>query len=151
MPFIGPLLLSKCLVDASQPRWTLILPWVFDIGTLCFLWVLPRLFMASWRTSRFTRLFKLIGVDGIQTVEITFHRGGHYLLKKRWNRPHGEAGIVAQGEEGSYSRQEDFLSLCSEAGRLRQLALKGAAYVGTDSGSVDDYQIEGMQLYEARN
>jgi len=149
IPFIGPVLLSVWLIRSSEPKWMLVLPWVLDIGTLFFLAALPRILEEVWQTSSFTRLFTLSGEDGNQSVEITFHRGGHYVLKKRWTRSKGEMGVLTLGEPGIYTSQDNVLILRSHTGRQRQAVPGGEGYVISDPGALDDYRIDGMQLFFA--
>ncbi len=151
IPFVGPVLLSVWLIRSSEPKWMLVLPWIFDIGTLFFLAALPRILEEVWQTSSFTRLFKLSGEDGNQSVEITFHRGGHYVLRKRWTGSKGEMGVLSLGEPGGYTSQEDALILRSHSGRQRQVAPDGNGYVIRDAGALDDYWIDGMRLLMIRD
>jgi tetratricopeptide (TPR) repeat protein len=46
--------------------------------------VAPRMATEMWQTSRFTRVFRLVGSRENQSVEISFHKGGCYVLKKKW-------------------------------------------------------------------
>jgi hypothetical protein len=148
VPLVGPVLLSAWLHKTSAPEWTLLLPWVFDIGTLFFIASAPSVLREFWRTSIFTRLFKLTGADGNESVEISFHRGGLYFLKKCWTRSSGQLWMIAIGESGKYLDGERSLKLCSDSGRKRDLAIEGEIYVVSDFGTVDDLQIQGWRLLE---
>ncbi|ATQ74220.1 hypothetical protein CR152_06680 [Massilia violaceinigra] len=146
IPFVGPALLSIWLVRVDAPHWTLPLPWIADIGTVFFLVWLPRLAREIWQTSRFTRLYKLTGSDGNESVVISFHRGGNYLLQKHWYRPAGEPGMIAIGEPGTFSSQQGIVSLCSHTGRQRYLVPEGAVHAVTDAGESDELQLQGWRL-----
>jgi len=95
VPIIGPVLLDFWLLSVDRPYWMLALPWIADIGTVFFAIAAPRLVTEVWQTSGFTRLFSLTGTQANQSVEISFHKGGHYQLIKRWARPEGQLGIIA--------------------------------------------------------
>jgi len=147
IPFVGPVVLDVWLAGAAAPGWSLILPWILDIGTLFFLAWLPRLGKELWETSRYTRVFTLNGAQGKQTAEFSFHRGGNYQLWIRWQRAPGELGLLALGEQGTYAKRDRQLELLSDAGRERALVATGDAYVVSDSGPQDNSQ---LQLWHLR-
>jgi len=147
IPVIGPVLLDAWLAATGHAAWTLALPWIADIGTLFFLRAAPRLVRDEWRTSRFTREFVLSGAHGNQSVEISFHRGGHYVLTKRWTRAPGEMGIVQLSEPGTYIADAgNTITLTAHTGRTRRLVPQGDGYAVQDAGGGDHYQIGGWTL-----
>lgn len=148
IPFVGPLVLTWWLWLQGVQDWTFALPWVLDIGTVLFLFVLPRLVADAWRTSRFTRVLAVAGSQGIESVDISFHSGGHYLLKKRWNRAPGELGTIALSEPGTYVQgAAGSLELRSHAGKVRRLALDADhGYQVSDPGDAGDRSLDGWRL-----
>lgn len=148
IPFAGPLVLTWWLWQQEARGWIFALPWVLDIGTVLFLFMLPRLVAEAWQTSRFTRALALIGSQGIEHVQISFHAGGHYLLLKRWTRAQRELGTVALSEAGSYTHgAANSLELCSHTGRVRRLALDvDNWYLVSDLGDPGDRSLDGWRL-----
>jgi hypothetical protein len=146
VPFVGPVLLDLWLAGTAAPGWSLILPWLFDIGTLFFLAWLPYACRGWWETSRYTRVFTLDGAQGIQTAEFSFHKGGNYYLWIRWQRAPGELGLVALGEHGTYVQRDRQLELLSHTGRERVLVATGDAYLVSDPGPQDNSQLQSWRL-----
>jgi hypothetical protein len=146
VPFVGPVLLDVWLAGAAAPGWSLILPWILDIGTLFFFAWLPRLGKELWETSRFTRVITLNGAQGNQTAEFSFHRGGNYQLWIRWQRAPGELGLLAVGDPGTFVKRDRQLELISHTGRERALVATGDAYVVNDTGPQDHYHLQGWHL-----
>jgi len=138
VPFVGPGLLDLWLLARGEPGWALVVPWLADVGTLFFLVALPRLVRDVWQTSRFTRLLLLSGEHSDTRVEISLHRGGHYLLRKHWNpdaTTHASAGYrpVFLGEPGVCEEVTGGWRLTSHAGRVRLLLRgEGSGYVVSD-------------------
>ena len=102
IPFVGPALLTCWVLMAGHLRWLIPVVWLLDVGTVAFLFVLPRLTLEWWQLSAFTRLMTLHGAHGIEKVILTLHRGGRYFLRRSWNRAQGELGIVDLGETGTF-------------------------------------------------
>lgn len=98
IPIIGPVLLTCWVVLADEPIWWALVFWLTDLGTLAFLAVSPQLLRDWWRTSSFTRVLTLHGSHENQAAVISLHSTGHYLLRKSWSRPLGQAGVVGLGE-----------------------------------------------------
>jgi len=146
IPFIGPILIDIWIAAVGSPTWTLIVPWVLDIGTLFFLRVLPRLIDDAWQTSRFTRTFLFVGSKGNQTVEISLHRGGRYVLKKQWLRPSNECGITALGEPGTFVGNGEEFILTSHVGWRRIIRKQDDKFLIRDSESEGDYRLDGWSL-----
>lgn len=146
IPFIGPILIDLWIIAVGAPKWMLVVPWMADIGTLLFLRALPRLILDAWRTSRFTRTFLLTGGRGNQAVEISFHKGGYYVLRKTWQRAAGECGMTARGEPGTFVSAPDGITLTSHTGSARQLRQIGNGFVVEDSGSLGDYSLDQWML-----
>jgi len=121
VPFIGPGLLTCWVLVGHRPLWLIPILWIADIGTLAFLAVAPRLIADWWRLSSFTRILTLSGKQGIESAIITLHSSGHYLLKKSWNRPPGEMGIVSLGEPGTFVHTDDHYELTAHHGMRRIL------------------------------
>jgi len=146
IPLVGPVVLDVWLAGTAAPGWTLCLPWLLDIGTLFFFAATPHWCAQWWKTSKFTRVFALNGVQGNQTVEISFHRGGHYLLWMRWQRAPGEIGILALGDTGSYLERDGRIDLRSHTGRERAFIAAGDGYLASDPGSQVEPQLQGWHL-----
>ena len=146
IPFIGPILIDIWLLGVGAPSWSLIIPWIVDIGTLFFLWVLPQMVVDGWRTSRFTRTFLFVGVQGNQTVEISLHKGGRYVLKKQWQRPPNECGITGLGEPGTFQQDGDQFTLTSHTGWTRVIRRQAGEFFVADSEAEGDYQLDGWTL-----
>lgn len=146
IPFIGPMLIDMWLRSVGAQPWTMILPWMADIGTLHFIWMMPRLLSEIWRYSRWTRLFVLSGSHENQTVLISFHKGGHYVLKKNWQRPAGETGIVSLGEPGTFICDGNGWILTSYLGGIRQITSGKDHWYVVDPASPLEYRIDGWSL-----
>jgi len=151
IPLIGPVLLTGWIISAHEPLWIIAAAWVADIGTLAFLAASPKLFKDWWRTSSFTRILALNGNKGNQSAIITFHSTGHYLLKKSWIRPPGQAGIVELGEPGTFTQLGDRYELISDVGlrRLLQKTEGGAYHVEKEDlpkVELRDYSLSGWVL-----
>ena len=146
IPVIGPILIDIWIIIEEMPLWALIIPWALDIGTLAFLWVLPRLAAELWQTSRFTRITRFVGSKENQTVVISLHRGGHYLLKKQWQRPAGECGILGLSEPGTFKCEGDVILLTSHDGRKRNIRKQNGEFQIVDNESTGDYRLNGWSL-----
>lgn len=121
IPVIGPVLLTAWIIVDDVATWSIALVWLLDLGTIAFLLVLPRLAREWWRLSVFTQIMRLKGTQGIQNAIITLHTSGRYFLRKSWNRPPDEIGIVGLGETGSFAQTEDCIKLQSDHGLQRVL------------------------------
>jgi hypothetical protein len=121
IPFVGPALLTDWVLMAGHSRWLIPVVWLFDLGTVAFLFVLPRLTIEWWRLSAFTRLMTLHGSQGIEKVILTLHRGGHYFVRKSWNRAKGELGILDLGETGTFIDDGEVVKLTAHSGQNRRL------------------------------
>jgi hypothetical protein len=148
IPFVGPILIDAWIVSTGAPAWALAIPWVADIGTVRFAVFMPRLLRELWQTSRFTRTSLLSGARERQTAEISFHRGGHYVLRKTWRREPGELGIVSLGEPGMYGERDGVITLLSHVGCTRRIRREGDSFVAEDPDSPPDYRIHGWVLRE---
>ena len=146
IPVVGPVLIDIWIIIERMPLWALIIPWAFDIGTVAFLWVLPRLITEAWQVSRFTRISLFAGAKGNQTVVLSLHKGGHYLLKKQWQRPVGECGIVGLGEPGTFKRVGDVISLTSHNGWKRHIRKQDGEFRIVDDDSTENYRLNGWSL-----
>ncbi len=121
IPFIGPVLLTSWVIFAHKPLWFIAIVWLADLGTLAFLAVSPQLIRDWWHTSSFTRILALNGNKDSQSVIITLHSTGHYLLKKSWSRPPGQSGIIRLGEPGTFIQLDNQFELTSHVGLRRVL------------------------------
>ena len=139
VPFVGPVLLDLWLLARGEPGWVLVVPWLADVGTLFFLVALPRLVRDAWQTCRFTRLLHLSGEHSDARVEISLHRGGHYLLRKHWNpeapsHSYARYRPVSLGEPGVCKEVTGGWCLTSHAGRVRLLLRnESSVYVVSDT------------------
>lgn len=118
IPFIGPILIDIWIVAVDGPVWTLVIPWIADIGTIMFGIAMPKLVVEWWQTSPFNRTFVLVGTKANQAVEISFHKGGHYVLQKNRTRRLNEVGVIALSEPGTYEENEDTITLTSHTGGI---------------------------------
>ena len=149
IPFIGPALIDIWLLQIGAPAWSLILPWFGDIGTLFFLWVLPKMVVDEWRYSRFTRTTLFVGSRGNQNVEISLHKGGRYVLKKRWRRSSDECGITALGEPGTFEQVGDEFTLISHMGWTRIIRRQAHGFSVADKEAEENYRLDGWTLQNA--
>lgn len=147
IPFAGPLLLDAALARSSMPGWTMLLPWVFDLGTVMFFFALPTMAAHMWQTSRFTRLFTFTGDNGSARVALSFHRGGHYLLTIAWHHAPGTVGPIRLGEPGTYTREPDgtFILRCGDE-RTRTIVAEGTGHRVIDGGAAGYSQLDGWRL-----
>lgn len=148
IPFIGPILLTSWVLIDHNPLWWIPFVWIADIGTMAFLVISPRLIADWWHISSFTRILTLRGDHDIQSAIITLHSSGHYLLKKSWNRPPGQIGIVALGEPGTFIQTENQYELTSDLGlhRILRKTLEGTYRVEQDqrdNESLQNYLLHG--------
>lgn len=151
IPFVGPVLLTCWLLLRGYSAWFIPLVWLLDMGTVMFLAVLPWLIREWWQTSVFTRIMILRGTQGIQRAVITIHHGGHYLLRKSWDRPSSEPGIVGLGEPGSFVADGETLTLVSDHGlrrRLRRVTRDAfdVEELEEDRPELRDYSLRGWRL-----
>lgn len=145
IPIIGPFLLDIGLILAKEPLWTLLLPWVLDIGTIAFLIAAPGLIEDWWQTSIFTLTNTLMGKHGNQTATISLHRTGKYFLRKQWHWPAGEFGIVSLGELGHFVMGETQIQLHANNGWSRTLKRKENNQFGVEEtdDTHTDYSLQG--------
>ncbi len=152
IPFVGPMLLTWWVFVAGQTRWLIPLVWLVDLGTIAFLFVLPRMTREWWQLSVFTRLMTLRGSHGIEKVILTLHQGGRYFLKKSWDRSHGELGIVGLGETGTFIDDGEWLKLESHHGLTRRLQRADTnafdvAEPDTAMPELQNFSLHGWRLY----
>ena len=126
------------------------LPAVLDPGTWMLL-ALPLKLKDWWRTSCFTRTLKVSGKMGIQTAELTLHSTGRYILKKKWERPSNELGMVGCGETGAVVKAESGFRLTADQGWIRDLKQEADGGFSVIEPTADkavhpNYSIEGWRL-----
>jgi hypothetical protein len=151
IPLFGPITLTCWILTTEKSPWFIPLVWISDIGTMAFLYVIPRLLIEWWETSVFTRIISLNGKKDIQTAVLSLHRGGHYLLKKSWRRENGQCGIVGLGEPGTFQQNEaDEYKLLSDHGTRRKIKKDNDIYLVTaelfPNENMDNYSIIGWEL-----
>ena len=153
IPFIGPILLDIGLLLVQAPRWTLLLPWALDIGTLAFLIATPGLIKGSWQRSVFARIETLTASQENQISTITLHKTGKYLLRKKWQRPAGELGVNVLGELGHFVRDETGFSLYSDTGCFRSLKYQQNKLVVLEERNPvhPDYSLQGWTFQSPRD
>jgi hypothetical protein len=137
IPFIGPLCLSGLVLHFGNPLWLIPIAWGADVGTVAFLWVSPRLIADWWNVCGFTRIQTLRGSQGAQSVVLTLHSTGHYLLKKSWQLAPGECGICGLGEPGTYRPTEDGFELVAHHGLRRSLRTAANGTYLVEEGQAD--------------
>lgn len=147
IPFIGPILIDIWLFAIAAPTWTLLIPWIADIGTIAFVYMTPRLLHEFWRTSCFTRIAVLEGMMSNMHVRVSLHRNAHYLLEKRWSRPPNETGILKFSEIGTYRDEGSTITLTSSVGAIRRLQKQCNDYVAEDTELHGPGQINGWTLH----
>lgn len=148
IPFIGPIFINIGLLLAGEPHWTLVLPWVLDIGTIAFLIATPRLTKDWWQTSSFTLTDTLVGQQDNQTAKITLHKTGTYFLRKEWRRLEGEFGIASLGEVGYFTMSETEIQLNSHNGWSRTLKRQAddQFIIEETNNAHVDYSLQGWAL-----
>lgn len=146
IPFIGPLMLTGLIVFDGYPLWLIPIVWIADIGTVAFLWVIPRLIAEWWAHSRFTRILVLEGTHENQSALLTLHSTGHYLLKKKWQRARGEMGIIELGEPGTFTSSKDGYRLVAHHGLRRTLRAQGGGSFVVEEEDRDDFSTRNYSL-----
>lgn len=122
IPFVGPILLTWWISIEGHSLWMISVVWVLDIGTMCFIAMMPRMIKESWESSKYTRILTLHGVNGNQDVVIEFQQNGKYALRKTWDKHEGEYGTSSLGEPGTFSIDGDTINMVSHLGQVRTLA-----------------------------
>lgn len=145
-PLIGPIFLNIWMCMTEKPAWLFFLPWLLDIGTIPFLLMLPRLIRDEWSTSRFTKLFSISSTKNKQTTVISFHKGGKYFIKFRWERFPGELGIIATNDFGDFTKSNNDYILTSHTGNIMKLTKVNDTYHGTDSNIDQHINLDGMRF-----
>lgn len=100
----------------------------------------------------FTHLTTLRGSHGSEKAILTLHRGGRYVLKKSWDRSHGELGIVGLGEIGAFIDEGEVLKLESHHGLIRILQRVDTnafdvAEAKTATLELQNYSLHGWRLF----
>jgi len=121
IPFVGPVLLTSWILVEGYPLWMIPVVWVLDIGTMCFIAMMPRIIEESCESSKQTRILTLHGVNGNQDVVILFQANGRYSLRKTWDKDKGEYGTSSLGEPGTFSIDGDTINMMSHLGQVRIL------------------------------
>jgi len=149
IPYVGPIGLTIGCAGKGFPVWTWFLPWALDVGTLAFLRVTPWLVGEMWRYSRFTRTMTIVGRRDNQSAQLSLHRGGFYLLKKKWQREMTETGIVELGESGTCSVDGPDFVLKTDSGNTRRLSSNGdGSYAVTECGDFpENYSLQDWVLH----
>lgn len=124
IPFVGPIALTGWVLVTGRSSWFIPLVWITDLGTILFLWVLPRLITEAWRISRWTRLKRFEATHRQASATLTLHRHGYYLLKCSWVRTGRELGIIALSETGRFFESHDQIVLTSHDGTERRQLLR---------------------------
>jgi len=96
--------------------------------------------------SSFTRLYTLTGEMSNLIVTVSFHRGGNYVLRKKWIRQSNKKLSITLRETGSYEETEQVIILTSYAGGIRNISKFSEEYIVTDDDSAGDYNIHGWVL-----
>jgi len=148
LPFVGPIFFDIGLLLAKEPLWTLLLPWILDIGTIAFLIAMPAITIDWWQTSSFTLANTLSGKQDNQAAVITLHKTGKYHLRKHWQRPVGEFGVTSLGELGNFVMGETDIQLHCDNGWSRTLKRKANnQYVVEETDNAHaDYSLQGWTL-----
>ena len=121
IPFVGPILLSWWISVEGHSLWMIPVVWVLDIGTMCFMAIMPRMIKESWESSKYNRMLTLHGVNGNQDVVIEFQKNGKYALRKTWDKDKGEYGTSSLSEPGTFSIDGDTINMVSHVGQARTL------------------------------
>ena len=151
IPFVGPILLSIWVLVSNFPWWVLFVPWILDIGTMMFVWALPQFASEAWRTSTYTRTQLLTGRNGIESAQISLHKGGYYVLKKRWRRKPEAPGIAERSEPGNFEiGGGEEIILTSHTGRLRKLKPVSGGFCVEDTNPEEEGSIDGWTLKSRR-
>jgi hypothetical protein len=155
VPFVGPVLLTAWVIFAHESPWLIAVFWIADLGTLAFLAASPRLISEWWQTSSFTKTLTLTGNRDEQDAILTIHSTGHYLLKKSWRRPPGQAGIVGLGEPGRFTQNGNDFELTSHVGLRRLLKRTATNAYAVQEDEIRDanlvnYSLNGWELDAAQ-
>ncbi|QDV29274.1 hypothetical protein Spb1_11540 [Planctopirus ephydatiae] len=119
IPFVGPIALTGWILITGRSSWFIPLIWITDLGTILFLWVLPRLITEAWRISRWTLLMRFDATHRQSMATLTLHRHGYYFLRRTWVRT-TSFGPLSAGETGRYLESHDRIVLTSDDGTERR-------------------------------
>lgn len=144
IPIIGPVLINLWSFELAQPLWAYVLPWILDIGTLSFAYILPILFRETWQFSKFTELMTVVSQLDNQTVKLSLQKNNNYIIRYSWSRGDGELGILAMNDFGTFEKISDskFL-LTSHTDKTRILEKVNEEYHCIDKESEGDSNLNG--------
>ena len=144
IPIIGPVLINLWSLELAQPLWVYIVPWILDIGTLSFAYILPSLFKETWQFSKFTKLMAVVSQRDNQTVKLSLQKNNSYIIRYSWSREDGELGILAMNDFGSFEKiEENKFLLTSHTGKARLLKKINDEYHCSDKESEGDSNLNG--------
>ncbi len=144
VPIIGPVLLNSWSIQSGHPVWFLIVPWVLDIGTLWFLFLLPNMIKEYWQYSKFTRIFVFHSKKNHKNIALSIHKNEHFIIKFNWQREKNETGIISMNDFGKYTIADNGdYTLTSHTGTKRKLYPTKGHYVCMDHENKEASNIDG--------
>ena len=121
VPFTGALILSVWVFKSAKPGWLYLVVWFSDVGTIGLVIVGRRLILQWWDTCSVTKVLELHGSKETELATLSLHSTGRYYLRKKWQRPAGEIGIMGLGERGSFIKSDDGFRITADSGWVREL------------------------------
>jgi hypothetical protein len=121
IPLIGPLLLSSWVIVGYHPSWWIPIIWICDLGTAIFLITAPSIIREWWATSKYMLVMELHGDSGIESVVMRLHQNGRYSIYKTWVLEKNQEGTCGLGEPGTYTMEDEVITLVSHLGMKRIL------------------------------
>ncbi|MCB9679826.1 MAG: hypothetical protein H6733_00015 [Alphaproteobacteria bacterium] len=111
-------MLDVALAVGGAPSWALAVVWVVDVGSWWLVLGLATVGCQSSRYGRFTRVARFEGTLGAETMALSLHRGGRYVLARSRALDPRETGWVRSGEVGTYVEEADVLRLEAQGGDM---------------------------------
>ncbi len=111
VPLVGAGCLGVGLLLLPETRHYAWVALLLDFGTLFLLMCIPRILLEEWKTSRFNLVAEYGGGRGNLTARIHLYRRGLFVIQHQLNRPPGELGTVGRSMIGTWSRDEQALTL----------------------------------------
>jgi hypothetical protein len=147
MPVIGPVLINIWSINLGFNLGVLLIPWIFDIGTVYFILVILRMMEEYWQYSYFTKHLTLTSEAGNQRAQISFHKNNLFIIRYNWKRTKDGPVIISMNDFGTYDiRGNENYILENHTGKIRELSKSNGKYVCIDKNSVGNYNIDGYEF-----
>lgn len=146
IPFIGPIALNIAVILKGESLLWLPLPWLLDVGTLSFFYIMPNLIKDIWSSSPFNCVAFYEGKFSSKSAELSLFKNGGYLLKITMNTR--EAGVFKVNDLGTFNRQAEEILLNSHLKKTRRLLIHEETLEVSeeDVSFPDELSIKGFRL-----